>query len=52
VYYPRAADGEALAAMTRGALGGDGGCRIEMRRADLCRSELLVEIEGVARLEP
>lgn len=48
VYYPRAADGEALAAMTREAFGD--GCRIEMRRADLCRAELLVEIEGVASL--
>ena len=48
VYYPRAADREALETMVRGAF--DSGCRIEMRRADLCRAELLVEIEGVAGL--
>ena len=49
VYYPRAADGDGLAAMGREAFGDR--CRIEMRRADLCRSELLVEIEGVATLK-
>jgi chorismate lyase/3-hydroxybenzoate synthase len=48
VYYSRAQDGDALAAMTRKAFSDR--CRIEMRRADLCRSELLVEIEGVATL--
>jgi chorismate lyase/3-hydroxybenzoate synthase len=46
VYYARAADGDTLAAMTQMAFSNR--CRIEMRRADLCRSELLVEIEGVA----
>lgn len=48
VYYARAQEGDALAAMTRKAFSDN--CRIEMRRADLCRSELLVEIEGVASL--
>jgi chorismate lyase/3-hydroxybenzoate synthase len=48
VYYPRPADGDKLAAMVRDVFAD--GCRIEMRRADLCRAELLVEIEGVARL--
>jgi hypothetical protein len=48
VYYPRPADAEELETMARGAFGGD--CRVEMRRADLCRAELLVEIEGVAEL--
>ena len=48
VYYARAQDGDALAAMTRKAFANP--CRIEMRRADLCRAELLVEIEGIATL--
>lgn len=48
VYYPRVADAEELEAMVRGAFSAD--CRVEMRRADLCRAELLVEIEGVAEL--
>jgi chorismate lyase/3-hydroxybenzoate synthase len=48
VYYPRPADRDALETMVHGAF--DAGCRIEMRRADLCRAELLVEIEGVASL--
>ncbi|MDB5319558.1 MAG: hypothetical protein JWN40_1189 [Phycisphaerales bacterium] len=48
VYYPRACDAEELETMVRGAFGVD--CRVEMRRADLCRAELLVEIEGVAEL--
>jgi chorismate lyase/3-hydroxybenzoate synthase len=49
VYYPRAADAGPLAAMVRGAFAPS--CRVEMRRAELCRAELVVEIEGVARLE-
>jgi len=48
VYYPRSADRDALETMVRGAF--DPACRIEMRRADLCRAELLVEIEGLASL--
>lgn len=47
-YYPRSTDGEWLEAQARAAFGGE--CRVEMRRAALCRAELLVEIEGVARL--
>jgi chorismate lyase/3-hydroxybenzoate synthase len=46
VYYPHAADGPRLEAMVRQTFARE--CRIEMRRADLCRAELLVEIEGVA----
>jgi chorismate lyase/3-hydroxybenzoate synthase len=48
VYYPRLSDAEELETVVRGAFGID--CRVEMRRADLCRAELLVEIEGVAEL--
>jgi hypothetical protein len=46
VYYPRPADAGEIEAIVRDALAPE--CRIEMRRADLCRAELLVEIEGVA----
>ena len=46
VYYPQAADRETLESAAREAFGP--ACRVEMRRADLCRAELLVEIEGVA----
>lgn len=48
VYHARAADIEPLNALMRQAF--PDRCRIEMRRADLCRAELLVEIEGVAKL--
>jgi hypothetical protein len=48
VYYPRPVDADALETAVRDAFAP--ACRIEMRRADLCRSELLVEIEGVAEL--
>ena len=48
VYYPRPVDAPVLETLLRGAFGN--GCRVEMRRADLCRAELLVEIEGVAQL--
>jgi chorismate lyase/3-hydroxybenzoate synthase len=49
VYYARAADIEPLTALMVDAFSER--CRIEMRRADLCRAELLVEIEGVAKLQ-
>jgi hypothetical protein len=48
VYYPRPGDAQVLEALLHGTFGS--GCRVEMRRADLCRAELLVEIEGVAQL--
>jgi hypothetical protein len=46
VYYPRPADAVEIESMVREAFSPR--CRVEMRRADLCRAELLVEIEGVA----
>jgi hypothetical protein len=46
VYYPRSSERDALESAAREAFGP--ACRVEMRRADLCRAELLVEIEGVA----
>ena len=48
VYYPRLVDAPELETLLRGAFGS--ACRVEMRRADLCRAELLVEIEGVEQL--
>ena len=48
VYYPKPADAAELESAVRDAFAP--ACRIEMRRADLCRSELLVEIEGIAEL--
>jgi enamine deaminase RidA (YjgF/YER057c/UK114 family) len=48
VYYPCPGDAQELEALLQGAFGAT--CRVEMRRADLCRAELLVEIEGVAQL--
>jgi chorismate lyase/3-hydroxybenzoate synthase len=48
VYYPRPMDAQPLQSMVRAAF--KDACSIEMRRADLCRAELLVEIEGVAEL--
>ena len=50
VYHPRAADREPIRAMLRDSV--PPSCRIEMRTAELCRAELLVEIEGTAGLEP
>jgi chorismate lyase/3-hydroxybenzoate synthase len=49
VYHARAADVDLLAALMHQTFSDR--CRIEMRRADLCRAELLVEIEGVAKLQ-
>lgn len=49
VYYPRPEDSETIERTVRAAFAAS--CRIEMVRADLCRAELLVEIEGVARLQ-
>jgi len=49
VYFPRAGDDDAIEAMVRPAF--EASCRVEFRHADLCRAELLVEIEGVAQLE-
>jgi hypothetical protein len=48
VYFPRPSDADEIETMVRGAFAVD--CRVEMRRADLCRAELLVEIEGIAQL--
>lgn len=50
VYFPKSPDRGAIEAMLRDAF--PSSCRIELRRAELCRAELLVEIEGVAGLEP
>jgi len=49
VYYPRPEDARAIEQTVRAAFAPS--CRIEVMRADLCRAELLVEIEGVARLD-
>jgi hypothetical protein len=49
VYYPRAEHGAFLERAVRDQF--PAGCRVEMVRADLCRPELLVEIEGVAGLQ-
>jgi hypothetical protein len=47
VYYVRDEDRSFIEAQTAGAF--SPACRIEYVHADLCRSELLVEIEGMAR---
>jgi chorismate lyase/3-hydroxybenzoate synthase len=49
VYHPNASDADVLLSMIQAAL--PNLSRLEVLRADLCRSELLVEIEGVADLE-
>jgi hypothetical protein len=49
VYYPRAEHATVLHRAVREVVAP--ACRVEMMRADLCRMELLVEIEGVAGLE-
>ena len=46
VYYPRAEHGAFIERAVRDQFPAE--CRVEMVRADLCRPELLVEIEGVA----
>jgi chorismate lyase / 3-hydroxybenzoate synthase len=46
VYYPRESDHAAIDAMVRDAF--PASCRIELMPAFLCRSELLIEIEGLA----
>jgi chorismate lyase/3-hydroxybenzoate synthase len=46
VYHTRPADREALQGLIAHAVGG--ACRVEYIPADLCRAELMVEIEGVA----
>jgi enamine deaminase RidA (YjgF/YER057c/UK114 family) len=48
VYHPRLADGPALKDLSERAFLNV--AEVELLRADLCRSELLVEIEGVALL--
>jgi chorismate lyase/3-hydroxybenzoate synthase len=50
VYYPDPARVDELRGLLKDAFPGAGG--IEWVRADLCRAELLVEIEGVAALDP
>lgn len=47
VFHPRAEDAGPIGRTIGAALGA--GARIELMRAELCRRELLVEIEGVAR---
>jgi chorismate lyase/3-hydroxybenzoate synthase len=49
VYHPKLTDRKPIEAMLQEAFSSS--CRIELRRAELCRAELLVEIEGVAGLE-
>jgi enamine deaminase RidA (YjgF/YER057c/UK114 family) len=46
VYYPRPADAPAIAEAVEKSFPAVG--RVEMIRAELCRPELLVEIEGIA----
>ncbi|CAN5596814.1 hypothetical protein BH10PLA1_BH10PLA1_05100 [soil metagenome] len=48
IYYPRKRDARAIEKNARAAF--TAAERIQITPADLCRSELLVEIEGVARL--
>jgi chorismate lyase/3-hydroxybenzoate synthase len=48
VYHLRDADAAAIESSIRQAFGPQ--VQLEMARADLCRADLLVEIEGVARL--
>ena len=48
VYYTREADSVSIANVLSATFPAT--CRIEMLQASLCRSELLVEIEGIARL--
>jgi chorismate lyase/3-hydroxybenzoate synthase len=50
VYYRRGPDRAAVEGLARAAFAA--ARDIELRRADLCRDPLLVEIEGVADLEP
>jgi chorismate lyase/3-hydroxybenzoate synthase len=50
VYHPKLSDRHSIEAMLQEAFPPT--CRIELRNAELCRPELLVEIEGVAGLEP
>lgn len=49
IYHPRREHGERLEQELRRRLGP--GVRLEMVEADLCRPELLVEIEGLAELQ-
>jgi chorismate lyase/3-hydroxybenzoate synthase len=48
VYHPNAHDARAIESAVRAAFGSLR--RLEMLHADLCRAELLVEIEGMADL--
>ena len=50
VYHPRADDEPTIAALARASF--PASCRIEFAQASLCRSELLIEIEGLAALHP
>lgn len=49
VYHPRPEDAGTLAGLLSGVFAG--APEVQVMRADLCRGELLVEIEGVADLE-
>jgi chorismate lyase / 3-hydroxybenzoate synthase len=48
VYYPQQQDAPAIADALQTTM--PAACRIEMIQAELCRPELLVEIEGIAEL--
>jgi len=50
IYHPRAEDKPVIAALARASF--PASCRIELAQAFLCRSELLIEIEGLAALHP
>jgi chorismate lyase/3-hydroxybenzoate synthase len=50
IYHPRAEDEPAIVALARASF--PASCRIELAQASLCRSELLIEIEGLATLPP
>jgi chorismate lyase / 3-hydroxybenzoate synthase len=48
VYYTRSADRAAIAALVKATFSSR--CRVEMMPVSLCRPDLLIEIEGLARL--
>lgn len=50
IYHPRADDEPAIATLARASF--PPSCRIEFAQASLCRSELLIEAEGLAALPP
>jgi enamine deaminase RidA (YjgF/YER057c/UK114 family) len=49
IYHPRPRDAATIESKAREAFGD--GARIELLRADLCRADLLVEIEGIAQVD-